>query len=109
MAERNRGVGIGRDFWHTLLGCFRGPGAWIFWLALPMYLALWIFGLYALYEMIMAEALLPALKWGVGAVLGIVLASLTEVWAWQEVRTRQILARQRQEKATGPGSEAPRV
>lgn len=96
MAEQDKGTGLGRDFWCALLGCFRGQGAWIFWLALPMYLGLWMFGLYALYEMIVADTVLAAIKWGAGAVLGIVLASLTEVWAWQEVRTRQILARQRQ-------------
>lgn len=56
-------------YFRQALGLFRGRLGWVMWFVYIVQFVLFLGAVYALYRMFTVGALMPALHWGVGAVI----------------------------------------
>lgn len=91
-------------------GMFRGPMAWALWAAYVAGALAFVFGAYALWQMVAATDTVAAVKWGIGAVLLFQMTTLTKTFMGSHMQANRMLRELKrlelQVSLLGPGKKA---
>lgn len=72
-------------------GMFRGPMAWALWVAYVAGALAFFAGAYSLWQMVTTTEVLAAVKWGVGAVLLLQVATMTKTFMGSHMQANRML------------------
>lgn len=72
-------------------GLFRGPMAWVMWVAYVAGAIAFVVGAYALWQMVITSDLLSAVKWGVGALFLFQITTLTKSFMGSHMESNRML------------------
>lgn len=72
-------------------GLFRGPMAWVMWVAYVAGAIAFVIGAYALWQMAITSDLLSAVKWGVGSLFLFQITTLTKSFMGSHMESNRML------------------
>lgn len=78
-------------YFRQALGLFGGPLGWMMWLCYLLAIAAFAGSLFALWQLFATDALLPALRAGIGAVLLFQLALMLKSFMGEQLQANRVL------------------
>jgi len=78
-------------YFTQAFGLFRGPLSWVMWLVMICNVLIGVFAIWAIWQAMTAAAVIEAVRWGIGAIIGVQLVTFLRGFMGDHFEANRVL------------------